>query len=615
MSVTLVPRASREEDAGGITVRPRRRLLALLMAVPLLTVLVLLLALRSVAAPSLGTRLAVAGPGSDLLLSLSRAMFDLSLAALVGCLLVAAWASGRADASAAAGRLHRAAEAWTGLWALSAVAWAAATASQVTGLSLPATLASRRALGLLLQLPQGKALLLVLAAAVSTAVPLRLARRWSATRAGSSALAVVVLVSVCPLLLTGHAASSSSHYLAGQSVLLHVLAVVPWVGGLLVLATHLRGHEHVLRAVLPSFSALAGACFVVVAASGVLGAWTRLGAELVLWRSQYGALLVTKLLLLVLLGVCGAAHRRWTVRGVLAGRPGAFLRLAAGEVVVMGVGVGLGVVLSRTAPPVGALTRTVPPHASAFATVDRSIDPIGMRSLLVTLRPDAMLVTGVLAVAVAAILWQRRYRDLWCTRRLVVFQLGLVVLLWALCGGLGAYSAALASAQVGQLLVMLLVVPVLLVLGAPRVPPVRLPAVLRSRSEVDGLLAVVALLVCVWSTPLLELTLARPVTHYALALTASLCGLALVGPMLVPGARRQDPAVVLGVLSLVLLAQAAQLGRSSAAVAGGWFVRLDWWWADAASDQQVAAMVLGAFGAAVLAFAGTLLVRERLAPR
>ncbi len=555
----------------------------------------------------------VAGAASDALLAGSRACFDVSLSALVGCLLVAAWAAPDVCGPAARARLSRAVVLWSTGWALTALAWGLATASQVTGRGLMDTATSSEALATLGQLPQGKALVLCLVAAgvVGTTVA-RASRRGGET---SSRLLVgslvLVLLAVCPLLLTGHAASSSNHYLSGQTVLLHVLAVVPWIGGLLVLATHLRGHSAALAAVLPRFSRLAGACFVVVALSGLAGAWTRLGADPALWRSTYGGLLVVKVFLLGALGLCGAAHRRWTVAAVQSGRRGGFNRLAAGELVIMGTAVALGVVVSRTAPPSGALTRAAPPHASAFATVDGGTAPLGLRTLLLGARPDALLVTVLLAVAIAALVWRLGRPDQWPLSRVTCFLLGLVVVLWSLCGGLGAYSAALVSAQVGQLLVLALVAPVLLVVGAPRPLRGRLQAALTRWSAVDGLVAVVVLFVALWSTPLLALTLPRPLTHTALALLALACGLSLVTPLLTPSARDSDPVLVLGVLAVVILAQAAQLARGDAAVAGGWFARLDWWWTDPARDQHLAALVTACFGVLIVVVALARLLRER----
>ena len=75
---------------------------------------------------------------------------------------------------------------------------------------------------------------------------------------------------------------------------------------------------------------------VIVGASGVLNAWVRIPSVGDLVTTAYGAMVLAKVAALVTLGAFGRAHRRRSLGGLDAGRPGAFRRLAAGEVVVMG---------------------------------------------------------------------------------------------------------------------------------------------------------------------------------------------------------------------------------------------------------------------------------------
>jgi putative copper export protein len=104
-----------------------------------------------------------------------------------------------------------------------------------------------------------------------------------------------------------------------------------------------------LAVALPRFSALALGCFVAVAGSGAVSAWTRLEQPEQLWTTGYGGLLLAKAAALALLGGAGWLHRRRSLPGVAAGDRGAFVRLAAAEVGLMGVALGLAVALSRTA--------------------------------------------------------------------------------------------------------------------------------------------------------------------------------------------------------------------------------------------------------------------------
>ena len=128
---------------------------------------------------------------------------------------------------------------------------------------------------------------------------------------------------------------------------MHVLAVVLWVGGLGALLAQ-RGRPSLAVAV-PRFSALALLCFVAVAGSGSIATWTRLPELSDLWTTAYGALLLLKAAALLALGVAGWLHRRRTLAPVVRGEQGAFARLAAAEVALMAVALGLAVALTRTA--------------------------------------------------------------------------------------------------------------------------------------------------------------------------------------------------------------------------------------------------------------------------
>lgn len=555
----------------------------------------------------------VAGPATDRVLAASRSVADLALCAVVGQLLWASWVLRRGVAPVAA-RLLSAARWSAGLWLVATVAWGWATTSDVLGRPLDGVGVGD--LSVLWRLPQGKALAVV---AVTAAALVLLVPRVRDPRQGTGLL-VLAMAGTSPLLLTGHAAASSSHYLAGQALLVHVLAVVPWVGGLLA-AAHLRREPELLVALLPRYSALALACFVLTAVSGAVGAWTRLGLDLDLWASAYGVLLLAKTGCLLALGVCGALHRGLTLRRLEAGRPRAFLRLAVGELLVMGTAVALAVVLSRTSPPAGALSRAAPPHASAFPTVDRGISPLSLRALLTEGRADALVVTAVVALVVAYLLALRTAHadgrvTAWPVARVVSFLTGAAVVLWALCGGLGAYSTAVFSAQVGQLLALLLVAPPLLLAGLR--PLLRdgswVTARLARLGPADGVLAVLVLLTAVYSSPLLLLSLRSSLAHTLTALAALAAGILLVAPLsrLVAERRYGDLPVLLGVPGLVLVVHGLRLRPVAGPVAGGWFDRLNWWWADPVADQRVAALLVGGTGVALLAAAlMPLLLRRR----
>jgi putative copper resistance protein D len=165
--------------------------------------------------------------------------------------------------------------------------------------------------------------------------------------AGRAVLLALALAALVPPLRTGHAATAADHDLAVVATSVHVLAVVLWVGGLGALVA--QRDRTALAVAVPRFSALALLCFVAVAGSGSVATWTRLPDPSDLWTTAYGALLLVKAAALLALGAAGWLHRRRTLALVTAGEPGAFARLAAAEVGLMAVALGLAVALTRTA--------------------------------------------------------------------------------------------------------------------------------------------------------------------------------------------------------------------------------------------------------------------------
>lgn len=156
-------------------------------------------------------------------------------------------------------------------------------------------------------------------------------------------LLLASLAALVPPLLAGHAASAQSHRLAQAALVLHVLGAALWVGGVGALALS-RAPAAARR-----FSPLALACAATVTVSGLVGAWLRLPG----WpglAGGYGALLLLKSALLVVLVAAGALHRARTLPDLAAGDAAGFHRLAVAEAGAMAVVVGVAAALSRTPP-------------------------------------------------------------------------------------------------------------------------------------------------------------------------------------------------------------------------------------------------------------------------
>ena len=302
-------------------------------------------------------------------------------------------------------------------------------------------------------------------AAVVTVVSIPVLR-WSWTPvlfAGS-------LVTLLPLALTGHSSSGGSHDVATNSLLVHLIAGAVWAGGLLALLVHaLRGgtgaHDHLAAR---RFSTVALWCFVAMAFSGVINALVRVRPE-DLVHTRYGWLLLAKSAALVTLGILGWQQRRRGVAALAGDRPerGALIRLALVEAVVFGLTFGVAVALGRTPPPPPLETNL------SIPAVEIGYDLAGpptVARLLFDWRFD--LVFGTAAVLFAALYLAgvrrlRRRGDAWPAGRVVAWLLGCLLLLFTTSSGLGRYMPAMFSMHMIAHMLLSMLVPILLVLGAP----------------------------------------------------------------------------------------------------------------------------------------------------
>ncbi|MDV3131343.1 cytochrome c oxidase assembly protein [Mycobacterium sp. 29Ha] len=287
--------------------------------------------------------------------------------------------------------------------------------------------------------------------------------RWSWT----PGLLVGGLVTLVPVAVTGHSSTGGSHDIATNSLLIHLIAGSLWAGGLVALLVHaLRGGSGTDVAAR-RFSGLALGCFAAMAVSGLVNAAVRIDVSN-LWDSTYGLLLVAKVAALVGLGVIGWRQRRSSIRALqldpTSRRP--LLRLALGEALLFGIAVGVAVGLGRTPPPPAT---SEPSPAEVALGFDLPEAPT-ISGLFTEWRFD--LIFGTAAVVMACIYLAGVYRlarrgDPWSKRRTTSWLIGCVTMLFATSSGLGMYMAAMYSMHAIVQLLLTIVVPALLVQGAP----------------------------------------------------------------------------------------------------------------------------------------------------
>ncbi|MEV5322557.1 cytochrome c oxidase assembly protein [Nonomuraea sp. NPDC052634] len=426
--------------------------------------------------------LPTAGPVTEWGLPLARLAYELCAAACVGTLLAACVLAPAAAPERE--RCLRAAGWWALGWAFCSLLTYLLTLSSFIPMPVANLLAEPGMLGFGAGLPQTRALLLVVAITfvVATATMAPRLPRWLPL--------VLAVAGLLPPAYVGHAASAGDHDLAVSGLMVHLAAMATWVGGLGAVLVHFRRSRD-LPVVLRRFSAVALCCFAAVAFSGAVSGWVRLGTPSGLWQTPYGLLLLAKVATLAVLGWFGWTHRRRTVGGVAdRGVRRTFVRLAAGELVVMAVAMGLAVGLARTPPPAGGDA-----GGHAHPALEYALAPFSPAALLTEVRLDPLLVLLLALPAAAYLIWTRRVPS-WPRARTAAWYAGLALAALVLIGGVSGYARAMVSAQALQHAVLALAVPLLLAAGAPMTPAAR--AMSRPLGGVSSSPRVLALLATAW---------------------------------------------------------------------------------------------------------------------
>jgi len=283
-------------------------------------------------------------------------------------------------------------------------------------------------------------------------------------------LAAVGLASIVPLAVSGHAAGTSNHAMAVNSIGMHLVAIVIWVGGLVAVAAVARNQDTgTQRTLLERYSTLALAAFALTALSGTASALTRITLDQ-LFSSTYGLLVLAKIAALTLLGCFGAAYRlRLLGRIDNAAGNRVFWSLATAELALMGLAMALATTLSRTGSPLA--TDLVEDPSPARILTGSDLPPeLTLDRWFSEWRFDLVWSTVCLVLA-GAYLWGvirlKRRGDNWPILRTLSWLAGLVLLFYITNGAINAYQEYLFSVHMIGHMLLSMGVPVLLVPGAP----------------------------------------------------------------------------------------------------------------------------------------------------
>lgn len=313
----------------------------------------------------------------------------------------------------------------------------------------------------LTQVGLGQAWLIVtLSAAITSVLCIAVSRQTTLFFVGLVSLGTLV-----PLALQGHSADAAAHDIATNSLLLHVVFVAVWMGGLLTLIFVASGESHAERnSIVRRYSTLALISFIVVGGSGLINAAVRLGSWEAL-SSPYGTLIILKALALASLFIFGAWHRWFFLARARRG----YAWFITVELAVLGAATGIAAGLARTPSPISEATLAVPTPAeiltgellppeltwSTYISAWR-IDPIWL----------AVCAFGIFFY-IAGTLRLRRRGDSWPVLRTISWTAGLVLLFWITNGGINAYEHVLFSQHMLGHMALGMVVPLLLVPAAP----------------------------------------------------------------------------------------------------------------------------------------------------
>lgn len=366
----------------------------------------------------------------------------------------------------------RVAERAATVWAMVAVTLVPVTAADIGG-STTAALVRDGTLGPLLEASEKpKAWVVVALFAAAVALIARLSLSWL----GAATAVLFATIGVLPPVLVGNAGEGPGHDHATGAIMLFQSALSVCCGLLWCAGAHLRRGGVHRDTVIRRTRLLAGACLSVATLTGGLLIALLVPADQLV-TTGYGRLVLGSALFGGL-----AAVLVWQAGRMRARAAALFTVAGAAALVAVALPAAAGV---RPAPAFALRRFSAHEAFIGFDILDR---PTAWR-LLSFWRFDIVLGTAALAGIVlyaVGVVRLRRRGDTWSARRTFSWTLGCLSLLAATSSGIGAYGYAMFSLHMVTHMALNMVVPVLLVLGAPMTLLLRVvPAA--GRGELRGL--------------------------------------------------------------------------------------------------------------------------------
>jgi cytochrome c oxidase assembly factor CtaG len=275
-------------------------------------------------------------------------------------------------------------------------------------------------------------------------------------------LALTIAGLVAPV-FESHAASGGSHSLVIGSLVIHVVALALWVGGVIALGT-LSAQDRPVA--VPRFSQMALWSAIAVVISGTINAWARLNF-VDAWNSSYAFIVLGKIFATVVLLGIGYLHRKTLSHKDSINWVG-FAKLLSVEAAIMVITVVMGTWLSTSSSPDRPGVQEFSP-ALSIVGIPTPPEPTLSR-VLFSYEPNALMI-GVLTLMVAlyikGVVVLTKRGDKWPVGRTIAFALGIAATDFATSGGLGLYAQFSFSYHMMAHMVLGMIAPIGLVLGAP----------------------------------------------------------------------------------------------------------------------------------------------------
>ena len=264
--------------------------------------------------------------------------------------------------------------------------------------------------------------------------------------------ALLGIATVALPLLNSHAASLGDHSLAITSSLLHGVAITVWVGSLWSAFPLMRAGD---AAATRRYERIAVATVAALLMSGAAAAFARMDSWSDLYNTSYGRLTSLKVALFAVAITCVFIIRR---RGLANAR-----RILGIELATLALTVGAGVALHGTAPSRAAVAL---PSAGEDLLGFAFPQPPTWSTMVLGWYPDFLLLTA-LAVALGLYVVGIRKVDRWPAMRTLSFAFGILLTAWASSGAIARYSMVSFEAHMVAHMVLAMLAPIFLVLGAP----------------------------------------------------------------------------------------------------------------------------------------------------